>query len=282
MMNTPSDLNECRILLVDDNDWQAEYIKGMLDDVHASVEVVHGGEAAIELLKKGGQSFSCVLMEVDMQGMDGLKTAHAIREIDSQDMQLLPIVGLLHDATDERCGDVIAAGMNGWLQKPVMPPDLYEAVEHYRHVTFLGQNGVMDDFSQLTACVLTTKKADGKELAGILRSHGVSVVAFQTFNDVLSYFENNEPVDFMFVEWPADEHGDSGLVPRVSHFCANAFQHMVVLSQKWDAIESEAGADQRRVSRGEHEPAAFAIQSAERPPESAAGCGGGRRAPRSD
>ena len=240
MMNTPSDLNECRILLVDDNDWQAEYIKGMLDDVHASVEVVHGGEAAIELLKKGGQSFSCVLMEVDMQGMDGLKTAHAIREIDSQDMQLLPIVGLLHDATDERCGDVIAAGMNGWLQKPVMPPDLYEAVEHYRHVTFLGQNGVMDDFSQLTACVLTTKKADGKELAGILRSHGVSVVAFQTFNDVLSYFENNEPVDFMFVEWPADEHGDSGLVSRVSHFCVNGFKHMIVLSQKWDAIESEA------------------------------------------
>ena len=240
MMNSPADLEQCRILLVDDNDWQAEYIKGMLDDVHASVEVVHGGEAAIELLKKGGQSFSCVLMEVDMQGMDGLKTAHAIREIDSQDMQLLPIVGLLHDATDERCGDVIAAGMNGWLQKPVMPPDLYEAVEHYRHVTFLGQNGVMDDFSQLTACVLTTKKADGKELAGILRSHGVSVVAFQTFNDVLSYFENNEPVDFMFVEWPADEHGDSGLVSRVSHFCANAFQHMVVLSQKWDAIESEA------------------------------------------
>ncbi|MBQ2335638.1 MAG: response regulator, partial [Victivallales bacterium] len=107
-------------MLVDDNDWQAEYIKGMLDDVHASVEVVHGGEAAIERLKQGGQAFSCVLMEVDMQGMDGLKTARAIREIDSQDMQLLPIVGLLHDATDERCGDVIAAGMNGWLQKPVM------------------------------------------------------------------------------------------------------------------------------------------------------------------
>ncbi len=239
-MNTPSDLSECRILLVDDNDWQAEYIKGMLDDVHASVTVMHGGEAAINLLKQGGQSFSCVLMEVDMQGMDGLKTARAIREINSQDMQLLPIVGLLHDATDERCGDAMAAGMNGWLVKPVMPPDLYEAVEHYRHVTFLGQKGVMDDFSQMTACVLTTKKADSKELAAILHSHGVSVVEFQTFGDVLEYFEKNEPVDFMFVEWPADEHGDSGLVSRVSHFCANAFQHMIVLSQKWDAIESEA------------------------------------------
>ena len=239
-MNTPSDLNECKILLVDDNDWQAEYIKGMLDDVHASVTVMHGGEAAIDLLKQGGQSFRCVLMEVDMQGMDGLKTARAIREINSQDMQLLPIVGLLHDATDERCGDVMAAGMNGWLVKPVMPPDLYEAVEHYRHVTFLGQKGVMDDFSQMTACVLTTKKADSKELAAILHSHGVSVVEFQTFGDVLEYFEKNEPVDFMFVEWPADEHGDSGLVSRVSHFCANAFKHMIVLSQKWDAIESEA------------------------------------------
>ncbi len=239
-MNTPSDLNECRILLVDDNDWQAEYIKGMLDDVHASVTVMHGGEAAIDLLKQGGQSFSCVLMEVDMQGMDGLKTARAIREINSQDMQLLPIVGLLHDATDERCGDVMAAGMNGWLVKPVMPPDLYEAVEHYRHVTFLGQKGVMDDFSQMTACVLTTKKADSKELAAILHSHGVSVVEFQTFGDVLEYFEKNDPVDFLFVEWPADEHGDSGLVSRVSHFCANAFKHMIVLSQKWDAIESEA------------------------------------------
>ena len=240
MVNTPSDLNECRILLVDDNDWQAEYIKGMLEDVHASVEVVHGGKEALELLQRGGGTFSCVLMEVDMQEMDGLKTVRAIREINSQDMQLLPIVGLLHDATDERCGEVIAAGMNGWLVKPVMPPDLYEAVEHYRHVTFLGQKGVMDDFSQMTACILTTKKIDGKVLAGILRSHGVSVVAFQTFNAVLEYFQKNDPVDFMFVDWPADEHGDNGIVSRVSRFCANAFQHMIVLSQKWEAIESEA------------------------------------------
>ena len=241
MANPPSDLNECKILLVDDNDWQAEYIKGMLEDVHASVEIVRSGEAALELLKSGGGPFSCVLMEVDLQGgMDGLKTVRAIREINSQDMQLLPIVGLLHDATDERCGEVIAAGMNGWLVKPVMPPDLYEAVEHYRHVTFLGQKGVMDDFSQMTACVLTTKTIDGKELSGILRSHGVSVVSFQTFNAVLEYFQKNDPVDFMFVDWPADEHGDNGIVSRVSRFCANAFQHMIVISQKWEAIESEA------------------------------------------
>ena len=169
-----------------------------------------------------------------------MKTVRAIREINSQDMQLLPIVGLLHDATDERCGEVIAAGMNGWLVKPVMPPDLYEAVEHYRHVTFLGQKGVMDDFSQMAACILTTKRTDGKVLSGILRSHGVSVVAFQTFNDVLEYFQKNDPVDFMFVDWPADEHGDNGIVSRVSRFCSNAFQHMIVLSQKWEAIESEA------------------------------------------
>ena len=240
MMNPPSDLNTCRILLVDDNEWQAEYIKGMLEDVHASVEVVCSGKEALELLKREARSFSCVLMEVDMQEMDGLKTTRAIRDTNSQDLQLVPIVGLLHDATNERCGEVIAAGMNGWLVKPVMPPDLYEAVEHYRHVAFLSQKGIMDDFSQMTACVLTTKKIDGKVLSGILRSHGVSVVAFQTFNEVLEYFQKNEPVDFMFVEWPEEEHGESGLVSRVFHFCANAFQHMVVLSQKWEAIESEA------------------------------------------
>ncbi|MBR5839512.1 MAG: hypothetical protein IKZ84_13290, partial [Victivallales bacterium] len=68
MANPPSDLNECKILLVDDNDWQAEYIKGMLEDVHASVEIVRSGEAALELLKSGGGPFSCVLMEVDLQG----------------------------------------------------------------------------------------------------------------------------------------------------------------------------------------------------------------------
>lgn len=241
-MDSPPDLNKCRILLVEDNAWQAEYIKGMLEDVHATVEVVGNGETALELLKRstGDKAFSCLLMEVDMPGMDGLKTTRAIRAINSQDMLLLPIVGLLRNATEERRGEVIAAGMNGWLAKPVMPPDLYDAVEHYRHVAFIGQKGVMDDFSKKTACVLTTHEADGKFMADVLRSHGVSVVTFQTFNEVLEFSQKGECVDFMFVEWPADEHGDSGVVSRVFHFCTNAFRHMIVLSQKWDAIESEA------------------------------------------
>ncbi len=241
-MSTPSDLNKSRILIVDDNVWQAEYLKGMLEDVHAVVEIAAGGKAALELLKKNDESdlYSCVLMEVEMEGMDGLETTRAIREMPSQGMQLLPIVGLLRDANEERCGAVISAGMNGWLGKPVMPPDLYEAVEHYRHVTFLGQKGAIDGLSKKSACILTTKQEDAKMLAEILQQIGMQVMIFQTFNDVLEYSQKEEPVDFMFVEWPAGEHGDSGIVPRIMNFCADAFRHTIVLSHNWASIESEA------------------------------------------
>jgi len=70
-----------------------------------------------------------ILMDVMMPGMDGLEATRKIRN--EPDLAHIPIIGLtaLAMSSDrERC---LAAGMDGYMSKPVMLNELVSTIENY-------------------------------------------------------------------------------------------------------------------------------------------------------
>jgi len=91
------------------------------------VVVVDTGCKALEML--GQEPFDLVLMDVQMPEMDGLTATVAIREREQDGSARIPIIAMTAHAMpgdEERC---LAAGMDGYIAKPVTPQDLLVAIE---------------------------------------------------------------------------------------------------------------------------------------------------------
>lgn len=111
-------LESKRILLVDDNNLNRIIAMDMLEEMGIVVTEAVDGVNAIEILSsKGENSFDCVLMDVQMPGMDGYETTKKIRS--ELNMQRIPIVAMTANAFEEDRQNALNAGMNDHMTKPV-------------------------------------------------------------------------------------------------------------------------------------------------------------------
>ena len=75
------------------------------------------------------ESFDLVLMDVQMPDMDGLEATTAIRRWEQETSGHVPIIAMTAhtmQGDEERCR---AAGMDGYVSKPMKPEDLYAAID---------------------------------------------------------------------------------------------------------------------------------------------------------
>ena len=118
-----------RILLAEDNRVNQEVARRMLERQHHSVTVVGTGLEAILALER--QTFDLILMDIQMPEMDGLEASAAIRK-KQRGKERTPIIALTAHAMAgdrERC---LAAGMDGYVAKPIRLPELIAEVDRLR------------------------------------------------------------------------------------------------------------------------------------------------------
>jgi two-component system sensor histidine kinase/response regulator len=116
-----------KVLLAEDNVVNQRVALGLLQRRGHDVTVVSTGVEALEALRNG--AFDVVLMDVQMPVMGGFEATAAIRRAEVQTGQHLRIVAMTAHAMSgdrERC---LAAGMDGYLAKPIDPAVLFAAVE---------------------------------------------------------------------------------------------------------------------------------------------------------
>lgn len=104
------------ILVVDDNAVNRLAMKALLTKLGYASELVRDGYEALEAFKT--RTYSLILMDINMPGMDGFATTEAIRKIEfgaSRNIPIIAVTALPEDARD----DCIRAGMNDFIQKPV-------------------------------------------------------------------------------------------------------------------------------------------------------------------
>ena len=116
-----------RILLAEDGLVNQQVASRLLEVRGHEVVLANNGMEALDLLEKG--NFDLVLMDVQMPDMDGFEATAAIRLKEQKTGRHVPIFAMTAHALmgdRERC---LAAGMDGYLSKPIHANVLYETVE---------------------------------------------------------------------------------------------------------------------------------------------------------
>lgn len=109
-----------RLLLVEDNDLNAEIAATILEDDGAYVSIAGDGVQAVEAFAANPVgTFDVILMDVVMPKMDGLAATKAIRALDRPDAASIPIIAMTGNAFQEDVRDCLEAGMSAHLAKPV-------------------------------------------------------------------------------------------------------------------------------------------------------------------
>lgn len=124
-------LQGLRVLLVEDNDLNAEIAQFTLDRAGAVVTHVKDGESAVDTFAASAlHEYDVVLMDIMMPGIDGLEATRQIRALDREDAVTTPIIAVSANAFADDRRLSREAGMSAHLSKPVSSQDLVEALAH--------------------------------------------------------------------------------------------------------------------------------------------------------
>lgn len=116
-----------RVLLIEGEAMNREIIKTMLERMGLEAFPVDNGHEAVE--RAVHQSWSAVLMDVELAGIDGFEATRRIR-LRLEDRPL-PIIGLVVNASAEERNRCLEAGMDGIVAKPVRPTELQTCLQHW-------------------------------------------------------------------------------------------------------------------------------------------------------
>ncbi|HLH03563.1 MAG TPA: ATP-binding protein [Bryobacteraceae bacterium] len=115
-----------RILLAEDNAVNKRLAIRLLEKHGHAVVAVETGTAAVEQAKSG--LFDLILMDIHMPEMDGLEAARAIRASEQKTGGFVPIIAMTASAMKEDREACAAAGMDGYVSKPIRPDELFRAL----------------------------------------------------------------------------------------------------------------------------------------------------------
>jgi PAS domain S-box-containing protein len=105
------------ILLAEDKPVNAQFITKVLERQGHRVVLAEHGQQALELLV--GQSFDCILMDVQMPIMGGDQATQIIREREQQQGGHIPIIALTAHAMDDERQRLLQQGFDAHVSKPV-------------------------------------------------------------------------------------------------------------------------------------------------------------------
>lgn len=123
------DLTGKHILLVEDNDLNAEIAQTLLEDKGLKVMRAKDGLEAITIVKENAvDCFDCILMDIQMPRMNGFEACKVIRSLPNNRSQL-PIIALTANAFEEDRQDCLEAGMSEHVAKPIEIQSLLQTIE---------------------------------------------------------------------------------------------------------------------------------------------------------
>ena len=123
------DLTGKHILLVEDNDLNAEIAQTLLEDKGLKVMRAKDGLEAVMMVKENVvDCFDCILMDIQMPRMNGFEACKVIRSLPNNRSQL-PIIALTANAFEEDRKDCLDAGMSEHVAKPIEIQSLLQTIE---------------------------------------------------------------------------------------------------------------------------------------------------------
>ncbi len=112
--------SRCRLLLVEDNEFNMEIAEEILTEAGFLVETAEDGDVAVEKVRASKPGYyALILMDIQMSRMDGYEASRAIRALPDPALASVPIVAMTANAFEEDRKTALESGMNAHVSKPI-------------------------------------------------------------------------------------------------------------------------------------------------------------------
>ncbi|MBD5492740.1 MAG: response regulator [Lachnospiraceae bacterium] len=123
-----------RILMAEDNELNWEIAHDILSEFGLEMEWAENGQLCVEQFERSAPGwYDAILMDLRMPVMTGFEAAEAIRKLEREDAQTIPIIAVSADAFDDDVQKCLACGMNAHMPKPIEPQKVLSLLEEYLH-----------------------------------------------------------------------------------------------------------------------------------------------------
>ena len=123
------------ILLVEDNDFNAEVAMTLLDGENYNIKRASNGAECLDMVKESlnpdADSFDIIFMDIQMPVLNGYETTKELRNFEDSRVNKLPIIAMTADAFEEDKQKALAAGMNDHISKPIDVEKIKKAINKY-------------------------------------------------------------------------------------------------------------------------------------------------------
>ena len=200
------DLQQEKILVVDDNAANRQLLNELLIAWQVQHELAADGEEALKMLQRATQSehpFSIALLDMQMPGMDGLQLSQLIRK----DRQLAQTSLLLLTSQGRRgdAGKMQQAGFSACLSKPINQSELYNALLQIAGVSDIEAQMITHhaarELPQFKARVLVVEDNNTNQAVarGMLAKFGIDIDVADNGREAISAL-TQLPYDLVFMD----------------------------------------------------------------------------------
>ena len=120
-----------RILLAEDNDLNAEIAIAILEEHGIEAERAEDGSVCVNMIEKAdADHYDLVLMDIQMPNVDGYEATQLIRQLPDKKKSGIPVIAMTANAFEEDKRNALAAGMDGFLSKPIVIEELIHTLQN--------------------------------------------------------------------------------------------------------------------------------------------------------
>ena len=117
------------ILIAEDNKVNQLVAKGIFEKLGHNVDIAENGVVAIEMNREN--RYDAIMMDMQMPVMDGIRATELIVEENQIAKINIPIIAMTANATTEDRDKCMAAGMGGFISKPVTSASIKRALDDW-------------------------------------------------------------------------------------------------------------------------------------------------------
>jgi two-component system sensor histidine kinase BarA len=121
-----------KVLLVDDNPANLQLASELLRGLNTEVITASNGKQAIDICAE--DEFDVIFMDIQMPGMDGIEATKHIRAMETE-RRRTPIIALTAHSITEQKSELLIAGMDDCISKPVNETQLAHIINRWASLT---------------------------------------------------------------------------------------------------------------------------------------------------
>ncbi len=206
------DINQCKILIIDDNKASLDVVKHYLEEIHMKVDVALSGMEGVDLIRaanKRKNGYDLIIVDWKMPIMDGFETISVIRSLFNKRKHVPKILLSTSFSSVEILKKTGFHESDGTLFKPVIRRELYKKVVNTLDKDYQEEDLIQIELDQhpnlegIRCLLVEDNDVNAQIVLEIMAYERMKVQWFENGQEIVDYImeqEDVEDIDLIFMD----------------------------------------------------------------------------------